>query len=363
MSNTTAGKISEITGIPLAKIIVDLELERGSNDELWKRIARKVAAVLVAIGAGVAAAPAPAPAATLHNPQQQSVSERAGIHIVRQRRRRRGWLWLALGLELLLAAAAPAAIAAPERYRLEADQVVTVPGDFATMQAAWDRIQAGVDLACHKVQVQVADGSYPEVVLRGALTGACSDDAVTFTGNVEHPDRVIVSGVNANAITVLAGAWVKLEGFLIVAVEAKSFMSGGHGLQVYQRSRVELGTMAWYNCDYSHIDLAEDAHLHAEASSQYLLGASPIFLLAEAGARAWMNGALITTLAPMNFGDAFVHTSQLAMVDLSGTILNNIYPLAGRRYFAQSGSLIVWLGMNPRGLSGGTVERGATVIP
>jgi hypothetical protein len=36
MSNTTAGKIAKITRIPLAKIIIDLELERGSNDTFWK---------------------------------------------------------------------------------------------------------------------------------------------------------------------------------------------------------------------------------------------------------------------------------------------------------------------------------------
>jgi plasmid maintenance system antidote protein VapI len=61
--NTMAARISEILDVDLVKVIADLELERGTNDELWKRIARKVAAVaVVAIGAGSIGAPSPAPA-------------------------------------------------------------------------------------------------------------------------------------------------------------------------------------------------------------------------------------------------------------------------------------------------------------
>jgi hypothetical protein len=63
MSNTMAAKIAEILEIDLMRVIADMELERGSNDELWKRIAKSVAAgVLVAIGAAIA--PPPASAAT-----------------------------------------------------------------------------------------------------------------------------------------------------------------------------------------------------------------------------------------------------------------------------------------------------------
>lgn len=45
MSNTTAARVAEILDLPLARVIADMEIERGTNDELWKRIAKKVAFV------------------------------------------------------------------------------------------------------------------------------------------------------------------------------------------------------------------------------------------------------------------------------------------------------------------------------
>lgn len=66
MSNTTAAKLAEILELDLVKVIADAELERGTNDELWMRIAKKVAAVAVfAIGASITPAPADAAASAL----------------------------------------------------------------------------------------------------------------------------------------------------------------------------------------------------------------------------------------------------------------------------------------------------------
>ncbi|HWA39826.1 MAG TPA: hypothetical protein VG873_18380 [Burkholderiales bacterium] len=55
MSNTTAALVAGILKIPVVRVIADLELERGTNDELWKRI-RAAAAVAGAIGGAVLAA-------------------------------------------------------------------------------------------------------------------------------------------------------------------------------------------------------------------------------------------------------------------------------------------------------------------
>jgi plasmid maintenance system antidote protein VapI len=51
MGNTTAARVAEILDLPLARVIADMELERGSNHELWTRI-RAAAAVLVGAVAG-----------------------------------------------------------------------------------------------------------------------------------------------------------------------------------------------------------------------------------------------------------------------------------------------------------------------
>lgn len=64
--NTMAAKVAEILDVPVMKVIADMELERGTNDELWKRIARRAAGVLVpAAIASVALPPSSAEASVL----------------------------------------------------------------------------------------------------------------------------------------------------------------------------------------------------------------------------------------------------------------------------------------------------------
>lgn len=65
MSNTTAARIAEILGVPELRVIADCELERGSNDQLWKRIrdAAVIAVVMIGVASfGVLVSPQPAQA-------------------------------------------------------------------------------------------------------------------------------------------------------------------------------------------------------------------------------------------------------------------------------------------------------------
>lgn len=66
MSTTTAARIAEILELDPLKVIAESELERGSDQELWKRI-RDAAAVLLPVIAGVmfgAGVPSPAEASS-----------------------------------------------------------------------------------------------------------------------------------------------------------------------------------------------------------------------------------------------------------------------------------------------------------
>lgn len=238
---------------------------------------------------------------------------------------------------------------------------------WGTITHAYNFIRDEIDFSGKKVNVKVLDGSHGPATMTGNMTGMADDTDLVFTGNINSPQNVPISGVNANGITVNGGARVKLEGFMPVAVQAASFMSGGHGLVVYQDSRVTLGVMGWYNCDFSHIDVAEDAHVQAQGR-QDLFGISPRFVLCEDYGKVWLNGQTITAAAPTSFTEAggatgFIHTSRKAMVDLSGTVLNSGYPFVGRKYYAQEGSLIIWLGMNPLGLSEGYNDGTAIIVP
>lgn len=237
---------------------------------------------------------------------------------------------------------------------------------WATPQKAWSFIQRNLDFSCFNVRVNVLPGGYPSFVASGALVGACTTSALTFFGDTDHPDRVVITGMGANGITVKSGAWLRLEGILVSAVhtpEARSDMGLGRCLIVYEGARVILGTMAWHVCDVAHIQVSESGELHAEFSNQYITGTSQAFAIVEIGGKLWLNGAWITTLVPQYFPLGMFHVTQLAVVDLSGTILNNIAPVGGPAYDVKSGALLIRLGMLMPGLSRGKVEPSALLIP
>lgn len=249
------------------------------------------------------------------------------------------------------------------RTPLASNVTYTVPGDFDTMQAAWNHIQRNLDLKCYRVTVQVADGSYPHFVARGALTGGCTTDAVTFRGNVSNPGAVAVSGVGANAITVHSGAVLKIEGFLVVAVNSGGFMTGGHGLIVYEASRVQLGNMVWYVCEWAHLTVSEGAQVHAEFSQQHIWTGSQIFALVEAGGKLWMNGAVIINYSPVTYTHSFIHVTQQGMADFSGTVMNAIGgPISGTKCDVRSNSVLILLGMPWPGSGGCVTSSGGQIL-
>jgi transcriptional regulator with XRE-family HTH domain len=57
-------RVAEMLELDPLKVIADTELERGTNDELWSRIAKKVAVFTFAVIVGSIAAPSPTYAAS-----------------------------------------------------------------------------------------------------------------------------------------------------------------------------------------------------------------------------------------------------------------------------------------------------------
>lgn len=112
MGNTIAAKLAELLGVETIKVIADLELERGTNDELWTRIAKRVAIVsMLAIGAGFGAPPPAQAMSGGFNNNEITVQNGPVIHIVSNRRRRKkgqGTAWeLACAMLAALAGLAP----------------------------------------------------------------------------------------------------------------------------------------------------------------------------------------------------------------------------------------------------------------
>ena len=246
------------------------------------------------------------------------------------------------------------------RERFTTDRVYSVPGDFATSQLAWNAIVRNFDLAGHKVLVNHADGEHGTLVARGVVLGAESTDAVTFRGNIAHPNQCHFSGVGVNAITARGGASLRIEGLMVVAVQAPH-NGAGHGVVSYEGARVEIGTMAYYNCDWAHIDVAGSGEIQA-VGPQYILGNSQVFALSEAGANLWLNGVQITSLAPLNFSDAFALASEGAQIDFRGSWFSLIAPVEGKKYEVTSGARLILSGLVLPGSVAGTNDDGHVVL-
>jgi|SRR5438270_6431645 len=102
---TTAAKIAEILKLDPLVVIADAEIERGTNDELWRRIAKRVAVVFFAAGAasggfnsnGIASPSAPAGQSALSSGPEYTLCNK-------RRKRLAGWCtWLGLALASSLA--------------------------------------------------------------------------------------------------------------------------------------------------------------------------------------------------------------------------------------------------------------------
>jgi len=238
------------------------------------------------------------------------------------------------------------------------------PATACTPQEAWNGIRDRLDLNCHRVVVEMAEGNYGTLDLIGALTGPCGADAVTFRGNVEHPERVNVDGGRSNAITVHEGAWVKLDGLQLASAEP-DFNFGGRGLVVWDAGRALVGTLAFGLCTTSAIGAGGGGEIHAERSALYINGLTAMFGIAEDGGKLWLNGASITPTAPYSaFTNGMFHTSRGGLIDLSGTILEPGPPLFGYIAIAESNSVIVILGMRyPPNMGRPQVRYGGQIIP
>lgn len=249
----------------------------------------------------------------------------------------------------------------PTRTRLSSNVTFAIPGNFDTMQNAWDTIQKDYDLNGYHVFIKVREGNHEPFVASGTLTGAGRADAITFTGNIDHPEKTVIRGLDSDAIVIKNGAWVKIEGFMVGAVNSPDFMGAGHGVVIYNGARAILGVMAYDNCDWSHIQVADSAV--TATGAQYLLGRSRIFALAEDGAQFHLNGMQIINRVPLEFTHALFHASRGAMIDLSGTIISETGgPISGKAYDIRSNAVIILLYIDLHDLGRGTVESGGIAV-
>jgi transcriptional regulator with XRE-family HTH domain len=92
--HVVAARVARVLGVPELRVIADMELERAQSEEhreLWRRLARKVAGVLVPAALAIGAASFPMPAEAAFN-----IIASPDTHCMTDKRRRRRTWWSVL---------------------------------------------------------------------------------------------------------------------------------------------------------------------------------------------------------------------------------------------------------------------------
>lgn len=183
----------------------------------------------------------------------------------------------------------------------------TVGAPWLTLQRAWDAI-SDLDLGRKKVTVQVADGTYSGIKCEGVIPGVRSIDAITFLGNTEHADRVVIRNPSGHAVEVSHGAFAKFDGF---TVEAS--LDG----VVTTEGAVGLGTIVFGRCGWAHMQAVAPRSRIALSGTYYIFGNAEYHVLSEQAAFISLVGSTCYYQPNLVF-KVYAYVDQCGMADFTG---------------------------------------------
>lgn len=212
---------------------------------------------------------------------------------------------------------------------------------WQTLQHAFDFISSTIDFAGYNINVSCSDGTYAPFVASGVLTGARRIDSLTFTGNLAHPNQVVISNSSGPAVLVSDNADIKLDGIQLQGAGT----SVANDLTVTE-GRVALGTVVFASCPWAHMQAVGPRSRIALVSQYYYnFGTATFHILAEQGAFVSIAATLQTLSTGLGFG-TLAYADDGAQID--GASFNYVgQSLTGRRYFSLNGATINTSGRGP----------------
>lgn len=210
-------------------------------------------------------------------------------------------------------------------------------GAWATLQHAYDWIQANVDMAGFAVVVQIADGTY---AAGASCVGPTIGGAVVFQGNVGTPANVVID-VSGTA----GGLCFYSDWYARIGLTGVTMIGNAGCTQSIRFGSTAMGNVAFgatsgpqvYASRFGYAELAGNYTINGNAT--YHLQATH-----QGNIRVTGPGTGTVSGAPV-FTD-FVNTASLGDV----TVTEGIGPFAyvgaatGRRFFGDSNSYIQWAG-------------------
>jgi hypothetical protein len=219
---------------------------------------------------------------------------------------------------------------------------------FRSLQAAWNFIMEGIDLGHQPVTVNVAPGSYSPCICSGAPVGAQSQTTgISFVGDVNNPDNVLIDAPNAIGFLVSYGASVFLSGMKLQA----------SGLSVdFNLHGTGIATAEGGFCAFAHVDFGTcgTAHMACMGFSGLTSGGQPYTISGNAPvhAQSSYSGADLTlsdSTVTINNNPAFSTAFLQAVLGSSQANYNMVFNGAatGVRAIAETNAVIFLNGANP----------------
>lgn len=206
---------------------------------------------------------------------------------------------------------------------------------WATLQHAYDWIQANLDLARYTVTVHVAAGTYARLMAFGPIVGQIQPSSLTFSGT-----GAVVSSANS-CFTGVYGAMFRAEGFKVTSSRS-GFVSDG-------ASFIELGSVEFSYCNWAHMHAVAGGRISLCGATYQVTGGGPFAQLSEGGGKIYIlesvcnfpnNG--VTFAADSNAeGGYFAYAGQGGLIDYTGTsFAGSSNTVVGKKFHVGSNGVI-----------------------
>ena len=203
---------------------------------------------------------------------------------------------------------------------------------WLTKQHAYNVLQANYDLNNFQATVQIADGSYTDVLVAfGPLLG--QNSSVIFSGDAVTPDNCLTTAPSGSAgcYSIGGGAAVQIQGQKLVATagNGNAITTGGGGLAYF------------LNCDFG---ACATAHLFAGDYSQivcignYTISGGAVNHAISQGTILINDGTLTTLVGTPAFSDAYARASECGVVDFRSATFSGA--ATGPRYDVNTNGVI-----------------------
>jgi len=247
------------------------------------------------------------------------------------------------------------------RERLFTDTTIDVPGDFSTIQDAWDYAQNSLDLNGYILTFQLADGTYTAGLdARGGLVGATGPESVIIKGNAGTPANVVFSG--AGAFFTLGLNQTTTSGVAMTIKDLK-FSGSNYGF-IVSGAALNFGNINFGAMFFEHIHAQHNAWVFAESNYAVSGGAGVGHVAAATNSIVALHGRTITF---SNSPGIFTFATAIggAGLYMGGMTFTNGGTVTGIRYTITTNAFIDTVGGGasyiPGSVAGSTASGGQYV--